>query len=464
MQKGFLFDLNKCTGCNACQIACSIENEVELPRNWRQVRTFNEQKHPDISYFHLSSACHHCLDPSCMKYCPALAIQKDQIFGAVIIDQKKCIGCKYCSWVCPYDAPVFNDQSKTMEKCTFCHHRLQEELLPACISLCPTSALQLSDFQDEIQTDGVPGFTASEIKPAIKLIRLRENQQLPKISDLPFDENVLVMFRKSIERIDIQEKIHCLSEWPLVFFSVLMAFITGSMTAGLILHTILPTTLYIILGIIGIGISALHLGKISRAHRALLNLRYSWLSREVLFYILFLILLSGQIIFSTQIKWLAWLAVAAGFLTLFSIEKVYTVVATIQRQEVHSANVLLTGFFLASLFSEFTFGIILFGGIKFLLYIRQSFNRKIQRYNFAIILGFIRVLFGFLIPAIFWFWDIAGLFTFTIILILIAELIDRCEFYENLTIITPAKQMVFDLEKSIKNEEQNTIKTSKNLK
>ena len=450
MQIGFVFDLNKCTGCNACQIACSLENEVELPLNWRQVRTFNEQKHPEISYFHISTACHHCLDPSCMKYCPVLAIHKDLNTGAVLIENDKCIGCKYCSWVCPYDAPVFNVEKQTMEKCTFCSHRLEENLLPACVSLCPTNALQIADHREDFLQEQIPGFTKSELKPAIELIPLRVNQQLPEISELPFDDKTLTLFRNSLEKNSIKEKIRCLLEWPLVFFSVLIAFITGSYTAGLLLPTGFPKIGYVFLTIIGMGISSVHLGKKFRAQRALLNLRQSWLSREILFYTIFLALLSIQIIFLPQIKWLAWIAAVAGFLTLYAIDNVYTVIATVQKQPYHSANVLLTGLFLSSLLSDFMFGTILFGGIKFLLYIRQSINRITHINGFPILFGFIRVIFGFLIPAIFWLWDITDVFTYSIILILIAELIDRCEFYDSLKIITPAKQMVIDLEMLLK--------------
>ena len=73
VQNAFIFDINKCTGCQACQIACVIENELEPERSWRQMFTFNKQRLPDIPLFHLSLACNHCLDAPCMKYCPALA-------------------------------------------------------------------------------------------------------------------------------------------------------------------------------------------------------------------------------------------------------------------------------------------------------------------------------------------------------------------------------------------------------
>jgi DMSO reductase iron-sulfur subunit len=254
MQKGFLFDLNKCTGCNACQIACSIENEVEFPMNWRQVNTFNNAKHPEISYFHLSTACNHCLDPPCLKYCPALAISKDQLSGTVIIDQDKCIGCKYCSWVCPYDAPTFNPSKKIMEKCTFCLHRLEENLPPACVTLCPTSALQITDHQEDTLSEQIAGFTKSEIKPAISFIPLRDHEKLPEISELPFDEITIKLFKESLLHDKKKEKISWLAEWPLVIFSILLALIPGIFTAGTLTPENSSNLLPVILGFIGLGV------------------------------------------------------------------------------------------------------------------------------------------------------------------------------------------------------------------
>lgn len=168
MQKCFVLDLNKCTGCQACQIACEIENQTEPELSWRTISTFNTPRFSHIPVFHYSLACNHCLDAPCMNYCPALAISKDDTTGAVEIDPDKCIGCKYCSWVCPYDAPKFNQSSNIMEKCTFCSHRLAEGKDTACVTGCPTGALQLGDFtvSDEKNKQSYRGFPDTGIKPA----------------------------------------------------------------------------------------------------------------------------------------------------------------------------------------------------------------------------------------------------------------------------------------------------------
>jgi DMSO reductase iron-sulfur subunit len=449
MQKGFLFDLNKCTGCNACQIACSIENEVPLPYNWRQVITYNESRYPEIPVFNLSMACNHCIEPPCLKYCPALAISKDENNGAVLIDEAHCIGCKYCSWVCPYDAPVFNNATGTMEKCTFCIHRLEEDLNPACVTLCPTNALQFSDHTQDLNEKNIPGFTHTEIKPAIQFIPLRKNQEIPAITEVPFDEMIIAQFRASIEIVEKKEKIRCLPELPLVIFSLLIAFITGSLVGQLLRAVNSPRLLPIILGFVGLVISTFHLGKKIKAPRAILNLKNSWLSREIVFFGLLLTLLCTQILFFPEVKWLGWLAVFAGFTTLYALDKVYSVLALITKINYQSANTFLTGLFFAALFSHFLFGIVIFGGIKLILYLKQLSSRSRELNTFKIISASTRLGFGFLVPLLFWIFQIPGSWTIVISLILIGELIDRCEFYENLKIITPEKQMAADLKREL---------------
>jgi anaerobic dimethyl sulfoxide reductase subunit B (iron-sulfur subunit) len=105
-----------------------------------------------------------------MKACPSGAISKEARFGAVLIDQTKCIGCKCCAAACPYGAPTFDEGKKKMDKCTLCIHRLEAGLPPACVRTCMGYALwhgKLADISagkvpDETfrrpLTTGLPGF------------------------------------------------------------------------------------------------------------------------------------------------------------------------------------------------------------------------------------------------------------------------------------------------------------------
>ena len=88
MARGFHFDLNRCTGCEACRLACSIENELPGGESWRRIETFNPRRHPAAPRFHLSLACLHCADPPCLDACPARAYHRDGATGAVLLDSQ----------------------------------------------------------------------------------------------------------------------------------------------------------------------------------------------------------------------------------------------------------------------------------------------------------------------------------------------------------------------------------------
>jgi len=169
MRPSFVFDQNKCTGCQACQLACVIENELQFDASWREINTFNERHYPGAPLFHISLACNHCAEPACMNACPALAYSKDSETGAVIIDETKCIGCRYCTWACPYDAPKFDSAKGVISKCTFCNDRIKRGSQPACVELCPTGALTFDRLLDTEIVNESTGFTATDMGPSIKL-------------------------------------------------------------------------------------------------------------------------------------------------------------------------------------------------------------------------------------------------------------------------------------------------------
>jgi len=148
-RRAFILDLNKCTGCHACEMACRIANDVPGVRRWRRVRTFNELHVHGVEVAHLSLACNHCAAAPCMEACPARSFYRDDSTGAVLIDQNKCIGCRYCSWVCPYDAPQFDEERGIMAKCDFCVERQHSGGEPACVAACPTGALGWGDLNED---------------------------------------------------------------------------------------------------------------------------------------------------------------------------------------------------------------------------------------------------------------------------------------------------------------------------
>lgn len=148
-QIGWYYNENNCIACRACEAACKQEFDLPIGVRRRRVIIREEGKYPNPKVRYLSTACNHCADPACIKACPVDAITKETQFGAVLIDQAKCNGCKRCAAACPYGAPVFNEQTGKMDKCTLCIHRLKQGLPPACVRSCPGYALwhgKLSDI------------------------------------------------------------------------------------------------------------------------------------------------------------------------------------------------------------------------------------------------------------------------------------------------------------------------------
>ena len=442
MQKGFKFDLNYCTGCQACTIACIIENNLPYQKSWRRIFTFNERHYPRLPLFHLSMACNHCIDPACLKYCPALAYNKNDETGAVTINTDLCIGCKYCSWVCPYDAPKFNDRLGIMEKCTFCNTRLEKNLKPACVSLCPTGALDLIDFTNSPAEFEIPGFTQSELKPAIKLIPLSAEQQMPESSISPIKDSYIKLLTAARE--NTENKISLKIEWTLAAFTLIASILAAWFASAVITENNINPYLFTAIGSAALGLTTIHLGKRTLAYRAILNWKNSWLSREIIFYTGFLLM--SIIYFSTGNKYeiLGWLSVLTAFLCLFSIDKLYQVIPRTKPVKVHSAEVTLTGIFLTGVFignvAAFTF----IGLFKAALYIYRKINsgRTNAGSVFTII---IRLALTYIIPCLLFLIDFTGLLTWGIISIIAGEIIDRIEFYSELEIVTPQKQIMLDL-------------------
>ena len=441
----FIFDANRCTGCNACQIACSLENQVPLPGNWRQVVTFNPQKLPTLPHSHLSIACNHCQEPPCLKYCPALAYTKDEMTGAVIIDSKKCIGCHYCSWVCPYDAPRYSTVKGVMEKCTFCLHRLNENREPACVELCPTAALKMGDYTPGQSTEPIPGFTSTQIQPAISLIPLRtwSSQGENRFAGVKIETNGLVS--ESVLNGPGVKKIRWRSEVSLVVFTTLTPFLVGAYISGLWFPFPVSSKGVLILSLLGMAISALHLGQKHRAFRAIRNWKQSWLSREIIGYSIF----CGSVFVSILIpQWLpvtGWLAFISGLFTLVAIDRVYSVLPLASANQRWTFNSLLTGSFFLSLFTGSVFFSILTGSLKLILYLLPGLKSRKQKPARSKSATTLRLISGFLLPAVLWLVDFNPFYFLIIGLVFLGELIERCQFYDALSVISPANQMRYDL-------------------
>jgi len=145
----FLCDAERCIECNACVTACKNEHEVPWGINRRKVVTIQDGQPGERS---ISVACMHCSDAPCMAVCPVDCFyQTDD--GIVLHSKDLCIGCGYCFYACPFGAPQypqagnFGSRGK-MDKCTFCAHRLDAGLLPACVETCVGEARVIGDLND----------------------------------------------------------------------------------------------------------------------------------------------------------------------------------------------------------------------------------------------------------------------------------------------------------------------------
>lgn len=430
--KGFIFDYSRCVGCHACIVACYNQNHTEPPMAWRMVVNGNPLKIPLKGFINLSIACNHCVDAPCLSNCPALAYSKDGTTGAIIHNSFKCIGCKYCTWACPYEAPKFNPRKGVVEKCNFCNDLLKDDGIPACAAACPTGALTYGAIMIEPK-QSKPGFPHVATSPRINATNENVMDCIPNMS----------IEATGFQQSDFEEvyshRINPKKEIPLLVFTFLSAVLVGWFITFYRFEKISSwhrITFISLLAVAGF-ISLFHLGKPLRAFRALLHVKSSWLSREILTFGLFALFSSVFVLTGTAE--LFWFALIAGAAFLISVEMVYHVTRKNYRTPIHSANTLLTA---ATLFSLVALpkAFVLLACIKILLYlVRHAYNQKI--YYRKVIFSFIRFI-GILLPFVA---ILFGLFpestALFFALFLIGEIIDRYEYYASIDTHNPAQSI-----------------------
>ncbi len=318
-QMAFHFNAANCIGCHSCAAACSEKNDLPPETPWRKVGVLEGGVFPDAVRLNISMACNHCRTPACLRGCPTGAYTKDDATGAVVVNSDTCIGCKYCTFVCPYGAPVFNADKGSVSKCNFCIDRQSEGLDPACVAACLGHALTfgpLGEMENGSRNSlrSIPGFPAPEItRPSIRFSlgsgngasSERDGNGLPEV--LGRLDHVPLLYYPSVNgsgplaaaaqqirlprggskgaKMALKE-----SELPLVTFTLLTQTAAGMLifaVAALLAGVLSPTaqsgvalSAAILLGL-GMAASTGHLGKPFRAYRALRNIRTSWLSREI---------------------------------------------------------------------------------------------------------------------------------------------------------------------------------------
>jgi Fe-S-cluster-containing dehydrogenase component len=150
-----VIDLRRCIGCDACMVACKAEFDVPLGvfRTWVPYKVVGT--YPNVKKQFLPRLCNHCDDPPCVRACPVEATFKVEDGGFVLQRYERCIGCKACMASCPYNARfmlpkhrTYTDITSVVDKCTFCHHRVTQGLVPACVQTCIGRSRVFGDIND----------------------------------------------------------------------------------------------------------------------------------------------------------------------------------------------------------------------------------------------------------------------------------------------------------------------------
>lgn len=269
-QYAFEVDLDKCSSCKACVAACHSQNGLDPAESWRTVGTLVGKE----SRTTVTSSCHHCVDPGCASGCPTLAYEKDDLTGIVNHLDDQCMGCQYCTWTCPYDAPKWNDSLGIVRKCDMCHDRLKEGEAPACVQSCPSQAIRIVVVEkDALKTapqagTRLPGIVPPERTiPTTVYLNLNDPQSRSADLDILRPEHghaplaALLVLTQWSAGLWVLESLRRAIGWE--------SWIWARPLAGALL-------------LAGLGVGTLHLGRPLKAWKAFLGWRRSWFSREVL--------------------------------------------------------------------------------------------------------------------------------------------------------------------------------------
>ncbi|MFQ5733670.1 MAG: DmsC/YnfH family molybdoenzyme membrane anchor subunit [Planctomycetaceae bacterium] len=331
-QYAFHVDLDRCSGCKACVTACHSLNGLDEGETWRDVGLLIGGTEINPVMQHVTTACHHCLEPACMSACPVDAYEKDALTGIVRHLDDQCFGCRYCTLACPYDVPKYHPQKGIVRKCDMCSARLGIGEAPACVQACPHEAIaiQVVDVERVIEdSEAVPILpTAPDSEIAYPSTTYTTRRSFPR-NLLPADYHA-------------SRAQH--PHWSLIVMLVLTQLSVGAFVAGLVFDSFhqqavtaamrpLHVRTAAAFGLVALGASLFHLGRPLLAYRAVIGLKHSWLSREIVAFGIFAALsiayaLSGvvesEFALSLQAT-LSWAVALAGLVGVLCSVMVYSV-------------------------------------------------------------------------------------------------------------------------------------------
>ena len=205
---GLVIDLDTCVGCQACATSCKEWNTGGFSGPLSDQEPYGSDPHGTwLNRVHAFEAgvgetsrtvnfprsCLHCETPACVTVCPTGASYKRAEDGIVLVNPDTCIGCKLCSWACPYGAREYDYADGIMKKCTLCVDRICNESLepedrqPACVRACPTGARHFGDLGDATsdvsklvaERDGVALMPELGYNPVNRYLPPRERRNAP---------------------------------------------------------------------------------------------------------------------------------------------------------------------------------------------------------------------------------------------------------------------------------------------
>jgi Fe-S-cluster-containing dehydrogenase component/DMSO reductase anchor subunit len=285
-QYAFSVDLDSCSGCKACVTACHSLNGLDEEETWRNVGLLHGNAGESGFQQTVTTACHHCVDPACLNGCPVLAYEKDPRTGIVRHLDDQCIGCQYCILKCPYDVPKYSTKRGIVRKCDMCANRLAVDEPPACAQACPNSAIRIT-----------------VVNQATIVAEAREGIFLPGTPDPVYTQpTTRYRSRRGFPLRLTPADAHTLkpshSHPALVGMLVLTQLSVGAFLVELVLRILFPANLMmrltafhaqvsLLIALLALGTSTFHLGRPFSAWRAVIGLKTSWLSREIVMFGLF---------------------------------------------------------------------------------------------------------------------------------------------------------------------------------
>lgn len=279
-QYAFEVDLDGCSGCKACVTACHNLNGLDDGETWRAVGLLHGGSAAAPVQQTVTTACHHCVDPACMTGCPVGAYEKHPVTGIVKHLDDQCIGCQYCTFTCPYEVPQYNAKLGIVRKCDMCSDRLAAGEAPACVQACPNQAIAITviDHRQALEDAQGDAFLPGAPSPAITVPTTvyRTTKPVPR-NLLPADFFRVVPAHRHAPLV-IMLVLTQASVGAFVVEAIASRFLAAPVRAALQPAWSLAA---LAVGLAALAASVFHLGRPLYAFRAVIGLRTSWMSREI---------------------------------------------------------------------------------------------------------------------------------------------------------------------------------------